>query len=104
MRTGVPLPQPAIHSLEAAGRAWHIAYTSASLLGIQAAVSAGLGVSILPEVAIIPTHRVLGPEDGSSPIANTEVALIVAPKASQATLRLAEALTDFCSANTRVAA
>jgi DNA-binding transcriptional LysR family regulator len=37
----------AIHSLEAAGRAWHIAYTSPNLAGVQAAVSAGLGVSIL---------------------------------------------------------
>jgi DNA-binding transcriptional LysR family regulator len=42
-----------------AGRAWQIAYTSPSILGIQAAVSAGLGVSILPEVAILPEHTVL---------------------------------------------
>src|SRR5690348_14333731 len=33
-----------IHSIEAAGRTWHIAYTSPNLSGIQAAVSAGLEI------------------------------------------------------------
>jgi DNA-binding transcriptional LysR family regulator len=94
-----------IHALEAAGRAWHIAYTSPSLVGIQAAVSAGLGVSILPEIAILPDHRVLGAVDGFPSISNTEVALVAAPEASPATRRLAEALADFCSAaDPRVAA
>jgi DNA-binding transcriptional LysR family regulator len=88
----------AIHALETLGRAWHIAYTSASLLGIQAAVSAGLGVSILPELAILPDHRVLDEEDGFPRIADTETALVVAPEASLATRRLAEALVDFCNA------
>ena len=43
----------AIHHLEAAGRSWRLAYTSPNLAGIQAAVSAGLGVSILSDVAIL---------------------------------------------------
>lgn len=34
----------AIHALERAGRNWHMAYTSSSLAGIQAAVAAGLGL------------------------------------------------------------
>jgi DNA-binding transcriptional LysR family regulator len=95
----------AIHALEAAGRAWHIAYTSPNLPGIQAAVSAGLGVSILPEVAVLPEHRVLDATDGFPPITNTEVVLVTAPEASPATRRLAQALADFCSAaDPRVAA
>jgi DNA-binding transcriptional LysR family regulator len=88
----------AIHALETAGRAWHIAFTSASILGIQAAVSAGLGVSILPEVAIIPEHIVLGTKDGFPPIADTQLALVAAPEASAASRRLADALADFCNA------
>ena len=36
-----------IHAMKSAGRAWYMAYTSPSVLGIQAAVSVGLGVSIL---------------------------------------------------------
>jgi len=88
----------AIHALEAAGRVWHIAYTSPNLSGIQAAVSAGLGVSILPDVAILAEHRVLGRRDGFPPIPDTELALVVAPEATPATRRLADRLADFCHA------
>ena len=95
----------AINALETVGRAWHIAYTSPNVFGIQAAVSAGLGVSILPEVAILPDHNVLGAEDGFPPITDTEVALVAAPEASAATRRLAEVLADFCGAlDPRIAA
>jgi DNA-binding transcriptional LysR family regulator len=87
-----------IHAVESAGRAWHIAYTSPNLAGIQAAVSVGLGVSILPEVAILPKHRVLKRSDGFPPITNTEIALVAAADPSPATRRLAEVLTEFCSA------
>jgi DNA-binding transcriptional LysR family regulator len=87
----------AIHAIESAGRAWHMAYTSSSLAGIQAAVAAGLGLSILSEIAIQPEHRVLTARDGFAPIDKTEVALMAAPEASPATLRLAERLAAFCS-------
>jgi DNA-binding transcriptional LysR family regulator len=86
-----------IHAIEAAGRPWHIAYTSPNLSGIQAAVSVGLGVSILPDVAILADHRVLKPTEGFPLVTNTEVALVVTPDASPATRRLAELLSDFCS-------
>jgi DNA-binding transcriptional LysR family regulator len=86
-----------IHAAEAAGRAWRMAYTSPSLSGIQAAVSAGIGVSILPEVAVLEGHRVLKTEDGFPAITDTEIALAAAPHASPATHRLAELLADFCS-------
>jgi DNA-binding transcriptional LysR family regulator len=93
----------AIHALEAAERAWHIAYTSPNLPGIQAAVSAGLGVSILPDVAILADHRVLGRRDGFPPIPNTELALVAAPDATPATRRLADLLAEFCTAQVRAA-
>jgi DNA-binding transcriptional LysR family regulator len=87
----------AIHALEAAGRAWHIAYTSPNFASIQAAVSAGLGVSILPEATLLADHRKLRAKDGFPSITNTELALVVAPAASPATRRLADLLADFCS-------
>jgi DNA-binding transcriptional LysR family regulator len=87
----------AVHVLERAQRPWHVAYSSPNLAGIQAAVSAGLGVSILSEMAILPDHRVLGPGDGFPAIGNTEVALVLAPGASAATRRLADVLVEFCS-------
>src|ERR1700748_2563872 len=80
----------AIHALESAGRARHMDYTSSSLAGIQAAVAAGMGLSILSDMAIQSDHRVLTAREGFSPIDKTELALIAAPDASPATLRLAD--------------
>jgi DNA-binding transcriptional LysR family regulator len=90
-----------IHAVESAGRTWRIAYTTPNLAGIQAAVSVGLGVSILPDVAILPAHRVLRRADGFPPITNTEVALIAAPHAGAATRHLAETLAQFCASINR---
>src|SRR5260221_10290179 len=86
-----------IHAMETAGPAWHMAHTSPSVLGIQAPGSAGLGVSILPDAAILPEHRVLTKADGFPAITSTEVALVAAPDASPATRRLAEMLVEFWS-------
>jgi DNA-binding transcriptional LysR family regulator len=86
----------AIHALESAGRSWHMAYTSSSLAGIQAAVAAGMGLSILSEMAIQADHQVLTAKDGFKPIDKTEVALMASPDASPATLRLADRLAEFC--------
>jgi DNA-binding transcriptional LysR family regulator len=86
-----------IHALEAAGRTWHIAYTSPNLHGIQAAVSAGLGVSILSEMGILPEHRIIDASDGFRPIMKTELALVATDNASEATRRLADLLVDFCA-------
>ena len=86
----------AIHALESAGRSWHMAYTSSNLSGIQAAIAAGMGLSILSEMAIQADHRVLTTKEGFAPIDKTEVALVASPDASPATLRLAERLAEFC--------
>jgi DNA-binding transcriptional LysR family regulator len=94
----------AIHALEAAGRTWYIAYSSPNFSGIQAAVSVGLGVSILPQTAILADHRVLGTKDGFAKVPNTELALLAAPDASPATRRLADVLADFCAGDRRVPA
>ncbi len=94
----------AVHALEAAGRAWHMAYTSSNLTGIQAAVVAGLGLGILSEMAILPEHRVLTVQDGFAAIGQTEMALMAAPHAGKAALRLADHLVAFCGAMQREAA
>jgi hypothetical protein len=61
-------------------------YTSSSLAGIQAAVAAGMGLRILCD-----------PGRSFAPIDRTEVALVAAPEASPATLRLADRLAEFCN-------
>lgn len=86
----------AIHALESAGRAWHMAYTSSSLAGIQAAVAAGMGLSILSDMSVQADHRVLTAREGFAPIERTELALVASPDASPATLRLADRLAEFC--------
>ncbi len=87
----------AIHALEALGRTWHIAYTSPNFSGVQAAVSAGLGISILPEAAMLAEHRVLTAKEGFPTITNTELALVATANASAATRRLADLLAEFCN-------
>lgn len=94
--TGCLYRAGAIHALESAGRTWHMAYTSSNLAGIQAAVAAGMGLSILSEMSIQADHRVLTARDGFSSIDRTEVALVASPDASPATLRLADRLAEFC--------
>ena len=84
-----------IHALEAAGRTWHIAYTSSNLPGIQAAVAVGLGVSILPDVAITAEHRIVDAH-GFVPITRTELALIASEHASPAARKIAELIEGFC--------
>jgi hypothetical protein len=58
-------------------------------------------VSILPDVAILAGHRVLGRRDGFPPIPNTELVLVAAPDATPATRRLADVLAEFCTAHAR---
>lgn len=83
----VPLivsPQPcvyrkrAIEALEEAGKRWRIAYTSTSLTGTQAAVKAGLGVTVLPREMIPGNLTALGRDSGLPELDETEIALIEA--------------------------
>src|SRR6185312_1071170 len=85
-----------IHALESAGRTWHIAYTSPNLSGIQAAAAVGLGVAILPNVAVTPEHRIVDTH-GFAPIDKTEIVLVVSDNANAAARKLAERLADFCN-------
>jgi len=50
--------QRAIRTLDKARRSWRVAFGSHSLTGIQAAVTSGLGISILPKSAVLPSHRI----------------------------------------------
>ncbi len=85
-----------IHALESAGRTWHVAYTSPNLSGIQAAAAVGLGIAILPDVAITPEHRIVDTH-GFAPIDKTEIALVVSDNANAAARKLAERLADICN-------
>lgn len=69
----------ALASLDAVKRPWRIVYTSPSLNGLQAAVKAGLGVTVLPKEMVPPGFVLLGPEFEMPPLPDTEIVLYRAP-------------------------
>ncbi|WP_426692633.1 LysR substrate-binding domain-containing protein [Sphingomonas sediminicola] len=93
-------PEPCVYrkratmALDAVGRPWRIAYTSTSLGGAQAAVKAGLGVTVLPR-EMIPKSLIAVPADAGLPeLYETEVALLNRPNISSPARRLAEHIQD----------
>lgn len=64
-------------ALDGCGRPYRIAYMSASTLGMQVAVQAGLAVGVMPQSAICPGDlRVLKESDGFPPLPQVKVALL----------------------------
>lgn len=81
----------ALEALDRIGRPWRVAYTSPSLNGIQAAVSAGLGVSILSRDMVLAGFQVVDAAHGLPDLADMEIALHRPPGArSKAVDLLAE--------------
>jgi DNA-binding transcriptional LysR family regulator len=68
--------QTATEALERAGRSWRVACTSGSVMGLQAAVAAGLGVAVLGRSFVRDGLMLLGPRAGLPPLPATEVALL----------------------------
>jgi DNA-binding transcriptional LysR family regulator len=66
----------AIHALEVQGRPWRIAYASASLTGILAAVSSGLAVTLLARSAVPNGLDILNGSGGLPDVPPTELALV----------------------------
>lgn len=67
----------AIHAMDVQSRLWRIAYTSASLTGILAAVSSGLAVTLLARTAVPDGLSVLNGSFGFPDVPATELALVV---------------------------
>lgn len=69
-------------ALDAAGRPWRMVLTSPSLAGLQAAVRAGLGVTVLPREMVPADLVVLGEAEHRLPVLPaTEIVLYRAPGA-----------------------
>ncbi|TCR72201.1 LysR family transcriptional regulator [Rhizobium sp. BK376] len=86
----------AIRFIEQSGRRWRIAYTSQGLMGVQAAVASGLGISLLPSDAVLPEHRPLDAADGFDPQPSSELALV---KGRSRLSPEGRSLADFLRAN-----
>ena len=66
----------ATEALEGAGRPFRILYVSWHSTAVGAAVLAGLAVSVLPESAVRPGMRILGPSDGFPALPSCKIGLI----------------------------
>lgn len=92
------LPAPCVFrnrglaALGETGRSWRVVYTSASVMGVQAAVRAGLGVAVLSESSVPEGVRRLGVEDGLPELGNVEMAIFGETPRNR---RLAEPLVGF---------
>jgi DNA-binding transcriptional LysR family regulator len=75
-------------------RAWEIVYTSSSLAGVQAAVSAGLGVTALAESTVLPDFAVLGAREGLPELPQTDIALFTGVGRNEAAAYLGEYLAE----------
>jgi DNA-binding transcriptional LysR family regulator len=92
-------PRPCVYrkratdALDAAGRAWRIAYTCGSLAGTHAAVRAGLGVTVLPK-AMVPSDLCMLDDEASGlpDLKDTEMALLEAPQVTPAAARLRDTI------------
>lgn len=92
------LPAPCVFrnrglaALGEAGRAWRVVYTSTSVMGVQAAVRAGLGIAVLSESTVPEGVRRLGTEDGLPDLGEVEMAIFGETSRNR---RLAEPLVGF---------
>lgn len=65
----------ALAALQTQGRPWRVVYTSESILGVQAAVSAGMGVAMLSQSAMQPELVVLDERHNLPPLGNIDIAI-----------------------------
>lgn len=79
--------------LDGQGRRWRIAYVSASLASLQGAVSAGIGVSLLPRRLLQPDQRELSHWPAVAPV---ELALHLGAERGEPLTRLNQALISLC--------
>jgi DNA-binding transcriptional LysR family regulator len=71
--------QSATEALQSTGRPFRILYVSWNSTAVGAAVLAGLAVSVLPESAVRPGMRILGPSDGFPALPSCKIGLIRNP-------------------------
>jgi DNA-binding transcriptional LysR family regulator len=66
----------AINALQKVKRPYRIAYSSESVSGVKAAVSAGLAIGVLSRSTVDPSMRVLGQQDGFPVLPKTKLSLL----------------------------
>jgi DNA-binding transcriptional LysR family regulator len=82
----------AIDRIERAGRKWQIVCVSESVSGLQAAVFAGIAITVLGRCALVRGMRELPPDEGFLPLPKVDLLLYKAPGASSPAV---DALHDY---------
>jgi DNA-binding transcriptional LysR family regulator len=82
----------AIEHIERAGRKWQIACVSESVSGLQAAVFAGMAVTVLCRCALVSGMREITPSEGFLPLPKVDLLLYKAPGATSPAV---DALHDY---------
>ncbi|MFT4171095.1 MAG: LysR substrate-binding domain-containing protein [Rhodocyclaceae bacterium] len=79
----------AIESLDAAGIPWRLAYRSSSLIGVKAAIRAGLGITARTMEMVEADMRTLGASDGLPPLPEVTYYLWIRPNTVNPVVRQA---------------
>jgi DNA-binding transcriptional LysR family regulator len=95
--------QAALGALEAGGRTWRVVLTSASIMGVQAAVTAGLGLAALGRGSVLPGMRVAGSREGLPALPCCEVVVIGELAAGSLAAPLVEMIVEALQAPARAA-
>lgn len=77
---GCVIREAALQALHAASRPYYPSYTSGSFDNVRGAITAGLGIGVLPKNALSETHHILSPRSGAPRLPNVQLSLIVASK------------------------
>lgn len=88
-----------LHHLDVSGRPWRIGYSSANLAAVCAAVSAGLGISLLPVRVVEPGHIVLTEECRLPNVQGVRLALYARSGLNGAGQVLRDQLIALCEAS-----
>lgn len=90
----------ALRTLDELKRKWWMAFISPSLAGLQAALLAGLGVTVLAKSALPLGHRILRAEEGFPYLSVTDLALHYAASGpSKVAILLSEYITESIDAS-----
>jgi DNA-binding transcriptional LysR family regulator len=82
---GCGVRSQATRVLDDAKRSWYVAYCGQSVLALQSAIAAGVGVGALTESALTDQLFVVGKKDGFPLLLDSEIVLFHAAKNSKAT-------------------
>jgi DNA-binding transcriptional LysR family regulator len=85
----------AIKVLDSAQQGWYIAYCGQSVLSLQSAIAAGVGVGALNESAITTDFTLLGKREGFPPLQDSEIVLYPSSDAAPEVDALTELLTNL---------